>query len=162
MHPSEAQWLLATNNNNELLLSQDLGSTWKSIANRVYDFAWGRSAGEGWDKDSIIAALLEEGAAAPLETQFTKSISLCVGLFDPLMAVICSTHTSIPPSFLSRDFFSNRELLLQYGNDITIKGNYLFSSTVNPDEETEVTLRVSVGASPFLPCRFPYRISEHE
>jgi hypothetical protein len=51
---------------------------------------------------------------------------------------------------------------LQFGNDIVIKGNYMFSSTVNPDEEAEVTLRVSVGASPFLPCRFPYRISEHE
>jgi hypothetical protein len=179
MHPSEAQWLLATNQNHELLLSQDLGTTWKSIANRVYDFAWGRTAGEGWDKDSIIAAILEEGATAPLETQFTKSISLCVCHFELAVNIFCSPSSSSafyntlipsppprrPPalhSFLSRDFFSNRELLLQFGNDIVIKGNYMFSSTVNPDEETETTLRVSVGASPFLPCRFPYRISEHE
>lgn len=64
--------------------------------------------------------------------------------------------------FMSTDFFSNRELLLANGNDIVVKGNYLFSSSVNPEEETEVTLRVSVNAAPFVPCRFPYRISEHE
>jgi hypothetical protein len=67
-----------------------------------------------------------------------------------------------PPSFISVDFFSNRQLLLANGNDIVIQGSYMFSSTVNPDEEMEVTLRVSVNASPFLPCRFPYKISEHE
>ncbi len=67
-----------------------------------------------------------------------------------------------PPSFTSVDFFSNRQLLLAYGNDIVIKGNYMYSSTVNPDEESEVTLRVSVNAAPFLPCRFPYKLNEHE
>jgi len=53
-------------------------------------------------------------------------------------------------------------MLLPYGNDITIEGGYMFSSSVNPEEESEVTLRVSVAAAPFEPCRFPYRISEHE
>lgn len=38
----------------------------------------------------------------------------------------------------------------------------MFSSTVNPDEESEVTLKVSVAAAPFVACHFPYRISEHE
>jgi hypothetical protein len=76
MHPSEPHWLLATNRNNELLLSQDLGSTWKSIANRVFDFAWGRTAGEGWSKDSIVAAVLEDDALMPLEGTLTKSLSL--------------------------------------------------------------------------------------
>ena len=65
-------------------------------------------------------------------------------------------------SFVSQDFFSNREMLLAHGNNVIIKGSYMFSSTVNPEEESEATLRVSVNASPFLPCRFPYRISEHE
>ncbi len=64
--------------------------------------------------------------------------------------------------YISQDFFSNREVLLPHGNNIIIKNNYMFSSTINPDEEAEVTLRVSVNASPFIPCRFPYRISEHE
>lgn len=67
-----------------------------------------------------------------------------------------------PLSYMSVDFFSNRELLLANGNDIVIKGNYMYSSTVNPDEESEITLRVSVNAAPFLPCRFPYKLAEHE
>ena len=76
MHPSEPHWLLATNRNNELLLSQDLGTTWKSIGNRVSDFAWGRTAGEGWSKDSIVAAMLEDDAFMPLDGTFAKSLSL--------------------------------------------------------------------------------------
>jgi len=59
MHPSESQWLLATNHNHELLLSQDIGSTWKSIAIRVTAFACGRSAGDGWAKESIVATIVE-------------------------------------------------------------------------------------------------------
>ena len=83
MHPSEAQWLLATNNNNELLLSQDLGTTWKSVANRVYDFAWGRSAGEGWDKDSIVAALLEEVTTDKKKCgQMGKTAYLCMRVLE--------------------------------------------------------------------------------
>ena len=76
MHPSESQWLLATNHNPELLLSQDLGSTWKSISNRVTAFAWGRSAGDGWAKESIVATILEDDASFPADTQFSKSLSL--------------------------------------------------------------------------------------
>jgi hypothetical protein len=159
MHPNEPHWLLATNHNNELLLTQDLGTTWKSIANRVYDFAWGRSAGEGWSKDSIIAAILEDDAPAPLESQLTKTLSLCA---LPVFAHARATTLIVLCSFVSLDFFSNREVLLAHGNNIIIKNNYMFSSTVNPEEESEATLRVSVNASPFLPCRFPYRISEHE
>ena len=53
-------------------------------------------------------------------------------------------------------------MLLAHGNNVIIKGSYMVSSTGNPEEESEATLRVSVNASPFLPCRFPYRISEHE
>ncbi len=59
-----------------------------------YDFAWGRSAGEGWNKDSIIAAVrdytphpgslcpdscckvLEDDAQPPVEAQLTKTLSL--------------------------------------------------------------------------------------
>jgi hypothetical protein len=86
-----------------------------------------------------------------------RNLCLCAFTFT-LPSLESSPHFS----YLSLDFFSNRELLLANGNDIVIKGNYLFSSTVNPEQETEMTLRVSVGASPFLPCEFPYRISEHE
>ncbi len=74
----------------------------------------------------------------------------------------CGTNADVFCSYISLDFFSNREVLLAHGNNIIIKENYLFSSTVNPNEESEVTLQVSVNASPFLPCRFPYRISEHK
>jgi hypothetical protein len=68
--------VLATNHNHELLLSQDLGSTWKSIANKVFDFAWARSAGDKWAKDAIVATILEDEAQEPAESQFSKFISL--------------------------------------------------------------------------------------
>ncbi len=76
MHPSESHWLLAANHNHELLLSQDLGSTWKSIANKVFDFAWARSAGDAWAKDAIVATILEDDAPVPADAQYSKFLSL--------------------------------------------------------------------------------------
>ena len=99
MHPSESQWLLASNHKNELLLSQDLGSTWKSIANRVFDFAWGRAAGDGWAKDSIIAAILDDNAPVPLSSQYTKSLSLCVYLHPPFTGFLTASQLSFSGLF---------------------------------------------------------------
>jgi len=84
LHPTDANWLLATNSKHELLLSQDLGATWKSIANRVFDFAWGRAAGEGWSKESIVAVMLDDGAPVPPADALTKTLSLCLPPTPPL------------------------------------------------------------------------------
>ena len=85
LHPTEAEWLLATNSKHELLLSQDLGSTWKSIANRVFDFAWGRAAGESWGKESVVAVMLDDAAPVPPSDVLTKTLSLYACLSPPLL-----------------------------------------------------------------------------
>ena len=161
-HPTQRTWILGLSRNicrdsysknctnkSELIVTLDLGDTWKTLADEVSDFSWGlvpNNADLNFPERRILVQKKNSSQKDLISLDRTS----------------WNHHLSV---YMSDDFFHTTEELIKHGNRFALTKYYLFIATATDLATQEVSLYVSSTFSKnyhFVKATLPFSLQrEH-
>eukprot|EP00297_Palpitomonas_bilix_P001596 CAMPEP_0113910008 /NCGR_PEP_ID=MMETSP0780_2-20120614/27236_1 /TAXON_ID=652834 /ORGANISM="Palpitomonas bilix" /LENGTH=930 /DNA_ID=CAMNT_0000906015 /DNA_START=87 /DNA_END=2879 /DNA_ORIENTATION=+ /assembly_acc=CAM_ASM_000599 len=121
---------------NEMYLSQDFGTTWKKIAEYVFDFEWGLAT-NCFPREVLFVTISKDQQGDQDFRYWSTGVDLVMTL----------------------DFFaSNPRTVLEHTNKFVFQKNYLYAASVSNQNGIELHVSTDCGNS-FVQTRFPYDLS---